>query len=701
MILRRVDAAWSDPLELRGDSQLGVAGLVEAVRRGTVRVVNGLGAGVLENPGLLPYLPGGLRGAARRAAPARRRSAPGGAATPTPSTTCCRAPRHAAGARPSTAHRCPRSLGRRELEKRGSSPRRTAGSARSGCRCRRSPTGAGRAARWRGPRRRDPAGVHAALRVGVPPARRRPGQRRSRARRPATWRTSKDVWVIKAHPDDADQGLGRRPAADPRGRSACWCRVLEDMFWLGRYAERAEDMLRLVLTAHASPRTSGPGRAPPAARRSRCSSVRSPAARRRRAPRRHRRRVPVAAARRRPARLGGPLAGRAARRRCRASATSSPVTRGVVFGTIERATQSLLGSRHSHQVAESAGRMLTGVLALQGVTASMMRDPGWHMIGAGRHLERPLQVCHLLAATTTVRRGLEVDREVLNAVLTTAESASPTGAATAATSAAGVLDLLLMDPDNPRSLAFALGELAEHLAAHAASTGSTRPERLVADLAAQVEATEAEHAGRDRWCGRPNLETFLAATVVSLGRIAEATSSCTSPSGPAPRCAHDDDRDGGALSTMRYRVRHLTDVLLRRRGHRLARHRPPGPARVALAAGGVVRVATDPAAADLSQDTTTTATSRRTSRSPSRTPAWRSRRPARSRSTAPAYADGRSSDARGSGLALLLTPTTAGAWRARTSPCPRRSVDQRRPRSREYAAASLPPAGPWARRSPT
>ncbi len=57
VILRRVDAALSDPLELRGDSQLGIAGLVEAVRRGRVRVVNGLGAGVLENPGLLPYLP--------------------------------------------------------------------------------------------------------------------------------------------------------------------------------------------------------------------------------------------------------------------------------------------------------------------------------------------------------------------------------------------------------------------------------------------------------------------------------------------------------------------------------------------------------------------------------------------------------------------------------------------------------------------
>ncbi len=57
VIVRRVDAEWSDPLELRADSRLGVAGLSEAVRRGTVRLVNGLGAGVLENPALLPFLP--------------------------------------------------------------------------------------------------------------------------------------------------------------------------------------------------------------------------------------------------------------------------------------------------------------------------------------------------------------------------------------------------------------------------------------------------------------------------------------------------------------------------------------------------------------------------------------------------------------------------------------------------------------------
>lgn len=56
-ILRRVDETYCDPLELRPESQLGVAGFVQAIRRGGVRVVNPLGSGVLENLGLTPFLP--------------------------------------------------------------------------------------------------------------------------------------------------------------------------------------------------------------------------------------------------------------------------------------------------------------------------------------------------------------------------------------------------------------------------------------------------------------------------------------------------------------------------------------------------------------------------------------------------------------------------------------------------------------------
>jgi uncharacterized circularly permuted ATP-grasp superfamily protein/uncharacterized alpha-E superfamily protein len=57
VILRRVDDTFCDPLELRGDSFLGVAGLVEAVRAGNVTVANALGSGLLESPAFLAFLP--------------------------------------------------------------------------------------------------------------------------------------------------------------------------------------------------------------------------------------------------------------------------------------------------------------------------------------------------------------------------------------------------------------------------------------------------------------------------------------------------------------------------------------------------------------------------------------------------------------------------------------------------------------------
>ncbi|MBL8700493.1 MAG: circularly permuted type 2 ATP-grasp protein [Alphaproteobacteria bacterium] len=56
-ILRRVDGAWCDPLELRADSGLGVVGLVDAARAGGVSVVNALGSGLVDAPALAAFLP--------------------------------------------------------------------------------------------------------------------------------------------------------------------------------------------------------------------------------------------------------------------------------------------------------------------------------------------------------------------------------------------------------------------------------------------------------------------------------------------------------------------------------------------------------------------------------------------------------------------------------------------------------------------
>ncbi|MGS0740872.1 circularly permuted type 2 ATP-grasp protein [Glaciimonas sp. GG7] len=58
VILRRVDDDFCDSLELRPDSGLGVAGLTEAARRGNVLIANSLGSGLLESGALLGFLPG-------------------------------------------------------------------------------------------------------------------------------------------------------------------------------------------------------------------------------------------------------------------------------------------------------------------------------------------------------------------------------------------------------------------------------------------------------------------------------------------------------------------------------------------------------------------------------------------------------------------------------------------------------------------
>ncbi len=56
-LLRRQDGSFCDPLELRADSALGVAGLTECARRGSVLIANALGSGVIESGALLGFLP--------------------------------------------------------------------------------------------------------------------------------------------------------------------------------------------------------------------------------------------------------------------------------------------------------------------------------------------------------------------------------------------------------------------------------------------------------------------------------------------------------------------------------------------------------------------------------------------------------------------------------------------------------------------
>ncbi|MGI4812773.1 MAG: circularly permuted type 2 ATP-grasp protein [Janthinobacterium lividum] len=56
-ILRRMDDDYCDPLELRGDSTLGVPGLLQAARAGRVLIANALGSGLVESGSILGFLP--------------------------------------------------------------------------------------------------------------------------------------------------------------------------------------------------------------------------------------------------------------------------------------------------------------------------------------------------------------------------------------------------------------------------------------------------------------------------------------------------------------------------------------------------------------------------------------------------------------------------------------------------------------------
>ena len=57
VLWRRLDGAFADPLELDATSRLGTPGLVGALRQGSVTLVNALGSGILETRALLAFMP--------------------------------------------------------------------------------------------------------------------------------------------------------------------------------------------------------------------------------------------------------------------------------------------------------------------------------------------------------------------------------------------------------------------------------------------------------------------------------------------------------------------------------------------------------------------------------------------------------------------------------------------------------------------
>ncbi|MCX6398149.1 MAG: circularly permuted type 2 ATP-grasp protein [Propionibacteriales bacterium] len=527
VILRRVDASWSDPLELRADSQLGVPGLSEAVRRGTVRIVNGLGAGVLENPGLLPFLPAAseaLLGESLRLDSVR--------------TWWCGDPEGLQTVLANLDQLTVRSIDQPDLPSDLDALRRS---------IQQTPH------RYIGQERLALSQAPAFAGGTLEPQQltlRTFTLRSGSAYRPmvgglaSTYGTgatadrtsSKDVWVLKANPEEADLERAEVLAlASMQARPAVVPRALDDLYWFGRYTARTEDTLRLLLAAHT---LSEDFQSRPQSAGGKASAVMLTA-------------------------LGGltgaPVGGDEIDRQLRAILLNAQQPGSVAqsvaalrecaqsvrdqlsldvwkaFSAFDRASWELVRHQHSYQVSESAGRMLNATLALHGVTSNMMRDEGWRMIRIGGWIERALQVARLLRLGI-VRHGLDVDRMVLNQALLAADSAVThqrryRGYVRPRT----VLDLLLLDPENPRSVLFALTELRRHLGDLKASTGSTRPERLLDDLIEECTAVDLTTMVALDGESRPHLAKHLDSLSRGLVRLADAIPAQHFETGPQMR----------------------------------------------------------------------------------------------------------------------------------------------------------------------
>lgn len=483
VIVRRVDAAFCDPVELRPDSNLGVPGLLEACRTGTVSVVNTLGSGVLENPALLPYLDAAAE--ALLDEPLLLHAAPtwwcGDPAARShvlthldevvvkpiargPGTTTV------VGWRLSTA-----ALDdlRRRIEAEPHQwvgqqpvPVATAPTVIDGAlQPRRTILRAFAVARGE-----EYAVLPGGLSRVAPDADGELITNQAGA-------LSKDTCVLAAEPERLT-GFWLQPTVDDdapvlvAAGSPTSPRAAEHLFWMSRYAERAEGLARLLRVV-ADRRNEFAAGATPAG----VASVRAlltaatavsgtwpgftgadaeallahpdPELR------------SLLADERRPGSLAFDV-----RRMLDATAEVRDLLSGdtwLVVGHLDRDLDDLRVRSTTSPDQAALGRVMQALLALSGLAAeSTVRDAGWRFLEAGRRIERALHLSALLRATVAEPQGTATDSLVLESVLIAAESIITYRRRYRSRAQVGTaLDLLVLDPDNPRSLLFSASALVD------------------------------------------------------------------------------------------------------------------------------------------------------------------------------------------------------------------------------------------------
>ncbi len=504
VVLRRVDAEYADPLDLRADSRLGVVGLVEVLRRGAVTVVNTLGSGILESPGLLRFLPE-LSEALLGEAPLLET-----------------APVYWGGINTERSHLLTR-LGSLLIKSAvgGNTivgPTLTARQRKElGVRIEAEPW------QWVGqelpqfssaPSDVQPGGLSAASvgmrlftvaqRGGYAPMIGGLGYLLAAGDAAYGMKTvaAKDIWVRSPARVTAERILTspvELPAATPSAtRAVSSPRVLSDLFWMGRYAERAENTARLLTVTReryhefryrqdmegsecvpvllaALGRVTGTGTGADGDSHEMIATAPTTM-------------WSLTADRRRP----GALAQSVERLGLAARAVRDQMSNDtwMVLAAVERAVLHrgrALPESHTEGEAYlvSAHReTLAGMLALSGLAAeSMVQDVGWTMMDIGKRIERGLALTALLSATLTTARTPGAEQTVTESTLVACESSVIYRRRNlGAVNISAVADLVLLDAENPRSLVYQF----ERLRADLKTLGSARPERMVDEIGARL-----------------------------------------------------------------------------------------------------------------------------------------------------------------------------------------------------------------------
>lgn len=511
VILRRVDGDSCDPLELRPDSLLGVPGLVEASRRGVVSVVNTLGSSALENPALLAFLPAisehllgrqlrvptvpswwcgdedGRREVLARLDELVVRPLSRGAGTAT--VFGWELSNHELDDLRAQIEARPMAWVGQERVLTSGTPTLTD----DGLVARRSLLRAFAVAR------NDSYAVMPGGLTRVAPD---DGHGRISNQNGAI---AKDTWVLASEPERLTGfWLQTGPVVegiDPMAQVPS--RVAENLFWLGRYAERAESVTRLLRVVD-DRRTEFEGSANPAGVEALQTLLEAvtrvtatapgflgdEAAELRRHPGHELRRLVVDE--RRPGTVGHAvrnMLGAAYAVRDQLSTDTF-----LVVGSLDRTISGIRDDARAADVQAALGKVIQALLSFSGLAQeSMVRDLGWRFMDAGRRLERALQLLSLLRATVTRARGTASDSLVLESVLSAAESLiTYRRRYRSQAQLETLLDLLLLDDGNPRSLAYQLSLVQEDLAALPATGGRRLREdqRLVLEASTGLALTD-------------------------------------------------------------------------------------------------------------------------------------------------------------------------------------------------------------------